>query len=102
MELYGPPVNGRYGLPHNDQLLNLDRAGTSTEHTLTPPPGMKCCEFENKLDNAFNDQAANLPEYNKYGPNSNTFVNNIIQEAGGTGDFPFNVYGWSWAPPSHP
>lgn len=63
------------------------------EHTLTPPPGMGCCEFENRLDRAFDDQASHLPEYSASGPNSNTFANNIIWEAGGRGDFPWNAYG---------
>jgi RHS repeat-associated protein len=102
LELYGPPVNGSHGIPHNDQPFNLERANNSTQQTLTPPPGMGCCEFENRLDRAFDDQAANLPEYNASGPNSNTFVNNIIWEAGGTGNFPWNAYGSNYGlrPPS--
>jgi hypothetical protein len=52
---------------------------------------MKCCEFEHRLDRAFDHQAASLSEYNRLGPNSNTFTNNIIQEAGGSADFPFNA-----------
>lgn len=99
LELYGPPENGKYGLPHNDQLWNQDRANNSTEHTLRPPTGMGCCEFENRLDRAFSDQAANLPEYSASGPNSNTFANHIIQEAGATGDFPLNAYGWNSSTP---
>ena len=72
------------------------------ERTLTPPTGMRCCEFEDRLVQAFNHQASDLPGYSASGPNSNTFVNNIIQEAGGTGDFPFNAYGWNYGsqPPS--
>jgi uncharacterized protein RhaS with RHS repeats len=93
LELYGPPVNGKYGIPHNDQPLNLDRIDHSVERTLIPPPGMGCCEFEDRLEKAFEDQASHLPEYNPLGPNSNTFVNNIIREAGGVGDLPFNAYG---------
>jgi len=103
LELYGPPENGKYGIPHNDQPFNLDRANNSTQHTLTPPAGMGCCEFERRLERAFDHQASNLPQYSGSGPNSNTFVNNIIQEAGGTADFPWNAFGWdNGTPPPSP
>jgi hypothetical protein len=51
------------------------------------------------LVRAFNDQASHLPEYGGSGPNSNTFVNNIIREAGGTADFPWNAYGSGFGTP---
>ena len=54
LELYGPgPGDPKHGRPHNDQPLNLERAGRSAigngfEYPLTPPSGMNCCEFEDR------------------------------------------------------
>lgn len=105
LELYGPPVNpdgglGKYGIPHNDSPYNPDRAKNSGKYPLHPPSGMGCCEFEDRLMNAFEQQAANLPVYNPLGPNSNTFLSNIITSAGGTADFPPNAFGapGTWTP----
>jgi RHS repeat-associated protein len=99
LELYGPPLNpdgslGKYGHPHNDSPYNSERAGSAAWHVpIHPPGGMGCCQFEDRLMDAFNQQAANLPLYNPLGPNSNTFAYNIITTAGGTAEFPANAYG---------
>jgi len=58
-----------------------------------PPPNQKCCEFENRLRQAFKTESGKVPLYNPQGPNSNTFVNQIIQDAGGSADFPIGAYG---------
>jgi RHS repeat-associated protein len=99
LELYGPgPGDPMHGRPHNDQHLNLGRAGRSTEYPLTPPAGLGCCEFEDRLDRAFNNQASDVPVYNRLGPNSNTFVHAIIQQVGGSASPPFTAFGWDWTP----
>jgi hypothetical protein len=101
LEIYGPgPEDPKHGRPHNDQLFNLERANNSIEYPIKPPPGMGCCEFENRLDKAFDSAAANLPEYSRMGPNSNTFANNIITNAGGSvSPPPDTAPGWGWGPP---
>jgi RHS repeat-associated protein len=98
LELYGPKErsNGThedFGIPHNDSPYNPDRAKNSTKHPLHPPAGMKCCEFEDRLMQAFDYQASHLDFYQDTGPNSNTFVNDIINGAGGTAEFPPNAFG---------
>jgi len=99
-ELYGPgPEDPKHGRPHGDQPLNVGRANNSIEYPIKPPSGMKCCEFEDRLVKAFGDAAANVPEYNGLGPNSNTFVGNIITNAGGSvSPPPDNAPGWPPAP----
>jgi len=102
VELWGPPqlpdgTFAKHGIPHNDSPYNAGRAGDSEKRPLTPPAGMKCCEFEDRLMNAFGAAASNLPQYSGFpGPNSNTFVHDIITTAGGTADFPWNAYGWDF------
>jgi hypothetical protein len=59
------------------------------------PSGMKCCEFEERVRQAFSDYEGEVPPYNALGPNSNTFIETVIKMAGGTGDFPTNAYGAS-------
>lgn len=64
------------------------------------PPGMKNCEFEDRLVQSFGNQAANLPVYDPRGPNSNTFVSNVIAGAGGSVPVPpEQAPGWGWTPP---
>ena len=101
LELYGPgPGDPKHGRPHDDQPFNPDRAKKSTECPINAPPGMKNCEFEDRLIQSFGNQAANVPEYNKFGPNSNTFVHNVITGAGGSVTVPpDNAPGWTWTPP---
>lgn len=93
LELYGPPKGGYFGIPHNDSPFNQDRANHSTKHPLNPPPGMKCCEFEDRLMQAYQYQSTHLDFYEGTGPNSNTFASDIIHRAGGTAEFPPNAYG---------
>ncbi len=102
LEIYGPgPEDPKHGRPHNDQPLNLDRAKKSTEYPITPPAGMGCCEFENRLDQAFNKESASVPEYQFLGPNSNTFAQSLITSAGGSvSPPPGNAPGWGWKPPT--
>ncbi len=77
--------------------FDLARAKNSVECPLNPPDGMKNCEFEDRLVQAFGKEAANLPEYNFLGPNSNTFAHNIILGAGGSVPSPpQNAPGWGW------
>ncbi|HKV61537.1 MAG TPA: hypothetical protein VJO16_06470 [Candidatus Acidoferrum sp.] len=101
-ELYGPgPGDPKHGRPHDDQPFNPDRAKNSTECPLNPPAGAKGCEFEDQLVQSFGNQAANLPEYEPTGPNSNTFIFNVIIGAGGTVPVPpstFKAPGWGWTP----
>ena len=97
-ELYGPPKwNPKYGIPAINPF-NQDRINHSTKHPIIPPTGMKCCEFEERLRTAFMEYEGEIPEYNPLGPNSNTFVQTIIQKAGGSGQFPFNAYGAEYHP----
>jgi hypothetical protein len=49
---------------------------------------MKCCEFEDRLKNSFANQASQLPRYSAMGPNSNTFILNVISGAGGSANLP--------------
>jgi RHS repeat-associated protein len=105
LELYGPgPDDPKHGRPHDDQPFNLDRAKHSTECPLNPPPGpLNNCQFEDQLVQSFGKQAANVPEYEPLGPNSNTFIYNVIQGAGGTVPVPpvtSKAPGWGWTPPN--
>jgi RHS repeat-associated protein len=87
-EITGPFVNNK-ATPHNDPF-NPKRGGR--KFPVHPPSGLKCCEFENRLRDAFNREVGRLPIYNAWGPNSNTFVNQMITDAGGYGDFPIGAY----------
>jgi RHS repeat-associated protein len=101
LELYGPgPDDPQHGRPHSDQPFSPERAKNSIEYPLNSPGGMKCCEFEDRLVQSFNQQAGNIPEYNGLGPNSNTFIYNVISGAGGSVPVPpDNAPGWGWTPP---
>lgn len=57
------------------------------------PQGQKCCEFEDKLLAAYNYSAAHLDIYEGTGPNSNTFVQDIVNRVGGSAEFPPNAFG---------
>jgi hypothetical protein len=101
LELYGPqPRDPKHGEPHDDQHFNPDRAKDSVPCPLNPPPGpLKNCEFEDRLIQSFGNQARNLPVYDPRGPNSNTFIYNVISGAGGSVPVPpENAPGWGWAP----
>jgi RHS repeat-associated protein len=93
LELYGPAAGGLNGIPHNDSPFNQTRADNSTKHPLSAPAGMKCCEFEDRLMDAYDYQSKHLDFYEGTGPNSNTFVSDTIKRAGGTAQFPPNAYG---------
>jgi RHS repeat-associated protein len=101
LELYGPgPRDPKHGRPDSDHPFNLDRAKNSIECPLNSPPGMKNCEFEDRLVQSFGNLAPNVPEYNALGPNSNTFIHNVITGAGGSVPSPpDNAPGWGWTPP---
>lgn len=88
-EIGHPFVNNK-ATPHAT-TTNPNRPGRKFK--VYPPPGLKCCEFEKRLVDAFNREAGNLPNYNAWGPNSNTFVNQLITDAGGYGDFPIGAIG---------
>jgi len=87
-EITGPFVNNK-ATPHNDPF-SPKRGGR--KFPVHPPSGLKCCEFENRLRDAFNREVGRLPIYNAWGPNSNTFVNQMITDAGGYGEFPIGAY----------
>ncbi len=95
LELYGPPPGGKYGVPAANPF-NPKRGGT--KYPIYAPAGSQCCEFEQRLREAFDRLRTHLPEYNPRGPNSNTFANQIIQEAGGRADFPTTAIGHDWRP----
>lgn len=87
-EIGGPFVNNK-ATPHVNSF-NPKRSGR--RFPVYSPPGLKCCEFEDRLRNAFQREVSRLPIYNAWGPNSNTFVHQIIFDAGGYGDFPVGAY----------
>ena len=90
-EIYGPqPADPKHGEPHINPF-NPRRGGR--RFNVYPPPGLRCCEFENRLRSAYQRESSRLPIYNGTGPNSNTFVNQIITDAGGYADFPIGAYG---------
>lgn len=67
--------------------------------SVTPVSGpTQDCQFEKCLMKAFNAQDSNnsglLPKYNATGPNSNTFVANLITQCGGSAQFPNTAYGY--------
>jgi RHS repeat-associated protein len=71
LELYGPqPNDPKHGEPHFDQPRNLDRENNSMEIPLFAPSTSKCCEFEDRLVQAYYKEIGNLPIYNGLGPNS--------------------------------
>jgi RHS repeat-associated protein len=88
-EIGHPFVNGK-ATPHAN-TYNPKRPGR--RFPVYAPPGMKCCEFEQRLRDAFQRESGMLPTYNAWGPNSNTFVHQIIFDAGGYADFPVGAYG---------
>lgn len=90
LELYGPPEQGKYGIPARNPF-NPKRGGR--KFNIYPPSRLKCCEFEKRLIDGFNRERTRLPLYNPKGPNSNTFANQIIMDAGGYADFPLGAYG---------
>jgi len=98
LELYGPQDDPRHGSPRLN-LYNPDRHGV--RRPITGPPNDSCCQFENKLLQAFRKDSGNVPIYHGYpGPNSNTFAFKIITEAGGSVNMPPDAYGWDYLPPA--
>jgi RHS repeat-associated protein len=102
LELYGPVNNrAKTGRP---EINDFNRNRNAQKYPLTYPHSpLGCCgPFEDNLFKAFEQSAANLPDYNGLGPNSNTFVNQIIQAAGGSASFPPGAVGSGYTPsPKH-
>jgi len=93
LELYGPIPGGKYGVPAANPF-NPGRNFSPPVYPVDPPTGLKCCEFEKRLRDAFDQLKSQLPEYHAYpGPNSNTFVQDVITQAGGSANFPWNGFG---------
>jgi len=96
LELYGPSGPGdRTGHPHVNSF-NPNRVGwlnSRRKFNIYPPAGSNCCGFEQRLVDAYNHNSQMVPDYNRQGPNSNTFAHQIIIDAGGTADFPVGAYG---------
>jgi hypothetical protein len=91
LELYGPSdPSDKTGHPHINSF-NPKRGGR--KFPIYPPPGLKCCQFEQRLIQAYNWESRRVPNYNPTGPNSNTFAHQVIIDAGGTADFPVGAYG---------
>jgi len=65
-----------------------------TEHGVQPRFSYDGCDGAVCLLSSFREMSANLPEYNGFGPNSNTFANQLLNSCGYSGDFPFNAYGY--------
>jgi RHS repeat-associated protein len=82
---------GKYGTP-SITPFNSGRTGDAEKVPIHEPSGTHCCEFEKKLEDAFYDQVRQFPPYSAFGPNSNTFVINVINEAGGTATLPFQAW----------
>jgi hypothetical protein len=62
-------------------------------------PGGSGCEFEKCALKAFAAQDANpglVPPYNGLGPNSNTYVNELIKQCGGKTNFPKKAKGYDY------
>ena len=84
------PFTNKKATPHVN-TFNPKRGGR--RFPIHPPPGLKCCEFEDRLRDAFKREVGRLPIYHAWeGPNSNTFVNQMIMDAGGYGEFPIGAY----------
>jgi hypothetical protein len=104
IELYGPSQQDpKHGSPHKNPF-NPNRRGI--RRPITSPWGCdgkgnsKNCQLEDNLLNAFQKESGNIPLYNPYpGPNSNTFVQKIISEAGGDAEFPNQAYGSDYVGP---
>jgi RHS repeat-associated protein len=89
-ELYGPGEDPKRGTPH---INPYNPWRLARPFKIYPPPNMICGEFENRLRQAYKRESGRVPLYDPRGPNSNTFVNQIIQDAGGDADFPIGAYG---------
>jgi len=104
IELYGPSQQDpKHGSPQKNPF-NPNRRGI--RRPITSPGGCdgkgdsKNCRLEDNLLNAFQKESGNIPLYNPYpGPNSNTFVRKIIDEAGGNVEFPNQAYGSDYVGP---
>jgi hypothetical protein len=85
LEIYGPD-GGPTGRPFEDPT-NHDRLSNSTMCSVEGQyPGI-----EDDVIAAFRELSTMLPNYNPLGPNSNTFVKEILNGAGATVDLPFNA-----------
>ena len=99
LELYGPVNNqAKKGRP---EINDFNRNRKAQKYPLNyPHSSLGCCgPFEDNVFKAFEHSAANLPDYNGLGPNSNTFVNGIINMAGGSASFPPGAVGSGWTAP---
>jgi RHS repeat-associated protein len=98
LELYGP-VN-RQAKKGRPEVNDFNRNRKAQKYPLNYPHSSSgCCgPFEDNVFKAFEQLAANLPDYNGLGPNSNTFVNGIIQMAGGSANFPPGAVGSGYTP----
>jgi RHS repeat-associated protein len=103
IELYGPQSDPKHGEPHKNPF-NPNRRGI--RRPITSPWGCdgkgnsKNCQLEDNLLRFFQQESGNVPIYNGFpGPNSNTFVRKIIDEAGGSVEFPNTAYGSDYVAP---
>ena len=98
IELYGPSQEDpMHGSPHKNPY-NPNRGGW--RRPIKIPAGYKCCQVEDNLLRAFEKESQSIPLYNPYpGPNSNTFVRKIIDESGGSVEFPDFAYGSDYVGP---
>jgi RHS repeat-associated protein len=98
LELYGP-VN-RQAKKGRPEVNDFNRNRKAQKYPLSyPHSSFGCCgPFEDNVFKAFQRASANLPDYNGLGPNSNTFVNGIINMAGGSASFPPGAVGSGWTP----
>ncbi len=96
LEIYGPQPGFPNGTPMN-QSFDAGRARNTTMRPVTDPCPQNC-DFEDALIRSFNAQSQTLPPYNAMGPNSNTFVKNVVEGAGGTPRFPGGARGHDWEP----
>lgn len=90
LELYGV---GPRGTP----MMGIPNPARNSNASVSPiyprePNHDGCCKFENELIRQFNLHQP-PPPYNPQGPNSNTFVADIIRAAGGLAVFPPTAFG---------
>ena len=90
LEIYGPGPGFPNGKPMN-QPDNPGRDRNTTWRPLKDCP--QNCDFEDGLLRSFQRESRNLPPYDAMGPNSNTFVSEVVRGAGGNPTFPGGAYG---------
>jgi hypothetical protein len=63
---------------------NTWNSGSGTNYDIPPPPGQTVPEFDSAVTNAGNSYNSNNGYNAKFGPNSNTATQKIIEKAGGS------------------